>query len=40
MSPVSMSYLGIPGYVIFWVLFALAVGLLLHRLYKLWRYIS
>ncbi len=40
MSPVSMSYLGIPGYVIFWVLFALAVGLLLRRLYQLWRYMS
>lgn len=40
MSPVSMSYLGISGYVIFWVLFALAVGLLLRRLYQLWRYMS
>jgi len=38
MSPISMSYLGIPGYVIFWVLFALAVGLFLRRMYQLLRY--
>lgn len=38
MSPISMSYLGIPGYVIFWVLFALAIGLFLRRMYQLWRY--
>ncbi|GAH44063.1 unnamed protein product, partial [marine sediment metagenome] len=30
MSPVSITYWGIPGYAIFWVLFALAVGLFLH----------
>ena len=39
MSPISMSYLGIPGYVIFWVLFALAIGLFLRRMYQLWRYL-
>lgn len=38
MSPISMSYLGIPGYVIFWVLFALAIGLFLRRMYQLLRY--
>ncbi len=40
MSPVSMTYWGISGYVIFWVLFALAVGLFLRRMYQLWRYLS
>ena len=40
MSPVSLTYWGISGYVIFWVLFALAVGLFLHRLYQLGRYLS
>ncbi len=40
MSPVSTSYWGISGYVIFWVLFALAVGLFLRRMYQLWRYLS
>ena len=40
MSPVSVTYLGISGYVIFWVLFALAVGLFLHRMYQLGRYLS
>jgi Fe-S oxidoreductase len=38
MSPVSMSYGVIPGYVIFWVIFAVAVGLFLRRMYQLWRY--
>jgi Fe-S oxidoreductase len=40
MSPVSVTYWGISGYVIFWVLFALAVGLFLRRLYQLGRYLS
>ncbi len=40
MSPVSATYWGISGYVIFWVLFALAVGLFLRRMYQLWRYLS
>ena len=40
MSPVSLTYWGISGYVIFWVLFALAVGLFLRRLYQLGRYLS
>ena len=40
MSPVSITYWGISGYVIFWVLFALAIGLFLHRMYQLGRYLS
>jgi len=40
MSPVSETYLGVSGYVIFWVLFALAVGLFLRRMYQLGRYLS
>lgn len=39
MSPLSVSYFGISGYVIFWVLFTIAVGLFLHRMYQLWRYL-
>jgi Fe-S oxidoreductase len=39
MSPVSMIYGGISGYVIFWVIFAVAVGLFLRRMYQLWRYL-
>ena len=31
MSPVSESYFGIPGYVIFWLLFAVASGLFIQR---------
>jgi Fe-S oxidoreductase len=31
MSPVSVSYLGIPGYAIFWLLFAVALVLFLRR---------
>jgi Fe-S oxidoreductase len=31
MSPVSESYLGIPGYVIFWLLFAVALSLFIQR---------
>lgn len=38
MSPVS--YWGISGYVVFWVLLALAVGLFLRRIYQLGRYLS
>jgi Fe-S oxidoreductase len=34
-SPVSETYWGIPGYVIFWVLFAIAVGLFAQRAYFL-----
>ncbi len=37
MSPVSATYWGIPGYVIFWVLFAIAAGLFAQRLYFLFR---
>jgi len=40
MSPVSTSYWGISGYIIFWVIFAVAVGLFLNRLYQLGRYLS
>jgi Fe-S oxidoreductase len=40
MSPVSLTYWGIPGYVIFWVIFVVAIALFLHRLYKLWRYLQ
>jgi Fe-S oxidoreductase/nitrate reductase gamma subunit len=36
-SPVSATYWGIPGYVIFWVLFAIAAGLFAQRLYFLFR---
>ena len=37
MSPVSATYWGIPGYAIFWVLFAIASGLFAQRLYFLIR---
>ncbi len=40
MSPVSITYFGISGYVIFWGLFALAAGLFLHKIYQLVRYMS
>jgi Fe-S oxidoreductase len=36
-SPVSATYWGVPGYVIFWVLFAIAVGLFAQRAYFLFR---
>jgi Fe-S oxidoreductase len=36
-SPVSTTYWGIPGYVIFWVLFAIAFGLFAQRFYFLFR---
>ncbi len=37
MSPVTGNFLGIPGYVIFWVLFAAALGLFIQRVYFLVR---
>jgi Fe-S oxidoreductase len=36
-SPVNTTYWGIPGYVIFWVLFAIAVSLFVQRAYFLFR---
>jgi hypothetical protein len=36
-SPVSATYWGIPGYVIFWVLFAIAFALFAKRFYLLYR---
>jgi len=36
-SPVSATYWGIPGYAIFWVLFAVAFGLFAQRFYFLFR---
>jgi Fe-S oxidoreductase len=36
-SPVSATYWGIPGYAIFWVLFAIAFGLFAQRFYFLFR---
>ncbi len=38
MSPVSLTYFSIPGYVIFWVISVLAAGLFLRRIYQLGRY--
>ncbi|TET68812.1 MAG: (Fe-S)-binding protein, partial [Dehalococcoidia bacterium] len=38
MSPVSITYFGVSGYVIFWGIFALAVGLFSRRIYQLGRY--
>ncbi len=40
MSPTSATYWGIPGYVIFWVLFAIAFGSFLQRFYFLIRLIG
>ncbi len=37
MSPLSATYWGIPAYVIFWVLFAIAFGLFTQRAYWLFR---
>ncbi len=37
MSPVSTMYFGISGYVIFWLLFLIASGLFLQRVYFLYR---
>ncbi|MBI4287190.1 MAG: 4Fe-4S dicluster domain-containing protein [Chloroflexi bacterium] len=39
MSPAAQTYLGIPGYIIFWVLFAVVVALFLQRAYKLWQFV-
>ncbi len=39
MSPVSMTYGGISGYIIFWVLFAVGFGLFAQRVYFLSRFI-
>lgn len=39
MSPVSLIYWGIPGYVIFWAIFLVALALFLRRAYKLWCYL-
>jgi len=36
-SPVSATYGGIPGYVLFWILFVIAVGLFAQRAYFLFR---
>jgi Fe-S oxidoreductase len=36
-SPVSATYWGIPGYIIFWVLFAIAFGLFVQRFFFLFR---
>ena len=40
MSPVSLTYWNIPGYVIFWVIFIVAIALFLFRAFKLWRYLT
>jgi hypothetical protein len=37
MSPAAASYLCIPGYVMFWLLFAVALGLFIQREYFLIR---
>jgi Fe-S oxidoreductase len=37
MSPVSLTYCGISGYAIFWVLFVIAFGLFAQRAHLLWR---
>ena len=37
MSPLSGHYWGVPGFVIFWVLFVIAFGLFARRLYFLYR---
>ncbi len=37
MSPVSATYFGISGYVIFWVMFLVTMGLFLPRMYFLFR---
>jgi Fe-S oxidoreductase len=39
MSPLALNYIGIPGYVIFWVLFAAALGFFARRFYLLLRLI-
>lgn len=37
MSPVSATYWGIPGYVFFWVMFAVTMGLFVPRMFFLYR---
>jgi Fe-S oxidoreductase len=37
MSPVSATYWGVSGYVVFWALFAIAFGIFLRRFYFLYR---
>jgi Fe-S oxidoreductase len=37
MSPVSATYFGVSGYLIFWVMFAITMGLFLPRMYFLYR---
>ena len=37
MSPVSATYFGISGYIIFWVMFAVTMGLFAPRMYFLYR---
>jgi Fe-S oxidoreductase len=37
MSPVDFRYWSIPGYIIFWLLFAIALGLFLNRVFLLFR---
>ncbi len=39
-TPVSTTYWGISGYIVFWVIFAVAIGLFLRRMYKLWCYLA
>lgn len=38
MIPTPLSYLGIPGYIIFWLLFAIALGLASEWIYRLVRF--
>ena len=40
MSLAAESYLGISGYIIFWVLFAIALGLFVQRAYLLVRLLT
>ena len=37
MSPVSATYFGISGYVIFWVMFAITMGLFVPRMFFLYK---
>jgi heterodisulfide reductase subunit C len=39
MSPTSLFYWGIPGYIIFWIIIVVAVALFLLRVSRLWRYL-
>ena len=40
MLATSMTYLGIPGYVVFWGVFIIALGLFIYRMYQLIRLMS